>query len=108
MPKITKLPKSPETKIVALTKPPKEVGAEAAPVLYTNHVAITGSSWDVRLRMSQIEKVEDGQVTARVMATVYLSPQHAKAVADLLNRKLAEFDRLFPTWQNTSGADGKA
>lgn len=86
------------------TRKPEERGLDTAATLYANSVNIGASPWDLRFRFGQIEEADDTHLVIRQLATVYMSPQHAKAFAALLNQKIAEFETAMPNhWKFGDG-----
>lgn len=70
-------------------------GIDSTPVMYCNHVDLAASTWDLRIRLGQLEDVMDGQLIIQNLATVYMSPAHARAFANLLQEKLADYEKIW-------------
>jgi Protein of unknown function (DUF3467) len=64
-------------------------------VIYANSVRFATAPWDFSLVFGQtiVDKIDDVYIEDKV--TVTLSPQTAKAMADILNRNLADYERQF-------------
>ncbi len=67
------------------------VGSEG-PSFYTNNTSVETTLWDVRLRFAETLQIdrEKNLIRAREVASVRMSPQHAKVVARLLTEQLAK------------------
>lgn len=79
--------------------PRKSVTVEGAdiPTYYVNHVNVDLSSWDLRLRLGQIQGLEDGVLQVKEIAHVFLAHGHAKAVMQALKTSLEKIsDVHFP------------
>ena len=79
---------------------------------YVNNTSITGTPWDIALMLGRIVDIQDGAPIVEQFAQVYMSPQHAKAVAELLTKQLAHYEAthgVIPsTGYVTKGSVGKA
>ncbi len=60
--------------------------------IYVNSVNIERSSWDVRIRLGQIQTATEKELEIEELAHVYMSPQHAKAFADILNKSVRQWE----------------
>lgn len=65
------------------------VGRGEEAILYANSVQMEKSTHDVRMQFGVVQSVSAGEVTTRVLASVYLSESHARALLDLLTKVLA-------------------
>lgn len=65
--------------------------SEQLPYIYASGVEISTSPWDVTLRLSIREG--DTPKDVRLVATVVLSPQHAKVVAKLLAKNIDAYEQ---------------
>ncbi len=68
---------------------------EEAPTFYANNLVLQSSVWDVSLGFGLLTGTTEGTVTARSVVNVILSPQHAKAVSEILNRQIAHYEASF-------------
>lgn len=59
-------------------------GGESAPTLYVNSIRLTGTTWDLRMRCCLVESADDEKVINNVVANIFMTPQHAKELRDLL------------------------
>lgn len=66
---------------------------EGIQTLYSNCVRIDRSQWDLRFRFGQIQHVTKEEMAVQEQVYVYMSPQHAKAFAALLNRVLEGWEK---------------
>ena len=75
----------------------KEVysGVEEPPTYYSNSAEIGTSLWDIRINWGEIKEATKERILVKHLATVYMSPSHAKAVAELLNEKIKEYEETF-------------
>ena len=74
--------------------------ADDVPTYYANFMGIVGTSHDICLRFGLILESTPDKLEVEHVARVFMSPSHAKAVRDLLNRKIAMYERIFPGWKN--------
>lgn len=73
--------------------------ADDVPTYYANFMAVVGSQHDVCMRFGILLESTPEKLEVEHVARVFLSPTHAKAIRDLLNRKIAEYERVFPGWR---------
>lgn len=71
------------------------IDTELAPFFYVNNVSVKTSLWDVTLELERIVDLTDERLTARRVATIAMSPQHAQALAAMLTRQIARYERDF-------------
>jgi hypothetical protein len=73
------------------------LNADGAPSLYANNTGIETSVWDVKIRFAETLAVDHEQRITRVreLATVRMSPQHAKVVAGILIAQLENYEKRF-------------
>lgn len=64
------------------------VGKGDEPVLYTNAVQVIRSSHDVAIQVGVVLSATPDSVTTRVLASVYMSDSHARALLALLQQVL--------------------
>jgi hypothetical protein len=62
---------------------------------YANSVSVGMSIWDMRIRFAFAVVANDEVLKLRDVASIILSPQHAKALADLLNTRLNKYEEQF-------------
>ncbi len=66
------------------------------PVNYANHAEFQMSVWDIRIRFGRIEATRDGGAPeALPLASIILSPQHAKAVSKVFAEQIVEYEKRF-------------
>jgi flagellar protein FlaG len=70
-------------------------GFEEAPTLYANSVDILISVYDFQLLLGQIEEATEERLTIRAVAKVAMSPQHAKALANVLAENVSKYEEMF-------------
>ena len=64
---------------------------------YANSVQVRLSIWDFLLVFGTLEQETPEQVRVNNFQGVYLSPQQAKALANVLNHNLAQYEQSFGT-----------
>ncbi len=62
---------------------------------YANSIQVRVNLWDFLLVFGRLNQSADGQVSIEVFQGVYLSPQQAKALANVLNQNLAQYEATF-------------
>jgi len=65
--------------------------------IYANSVQIRVSVWDFLLIFGRIHQETPEQVSVENSAAVYLSPQQAKALWNILGQNLAQYEQTFGT-----------
>ncbi len=68
------------------------VGGGDVPSYYANAVRVMVSMFDFTLMVGQVGYREDGNLEMREALRLNLSPQHAKALAILLTRRVADYE----------------
>jgi hypothetical protein len=62
---------------------------------YANNVNIAVTPWDIRFTFGVIEEADAEHIVFENHTEVYMSPQHAKAFASVLARRIAEYESTF-------------
>jgi len=62
---------------------------------YANSVQVRVNLWDFFLMFGTISQTAPDSVTIHNFQGVYLSPQQAKALANLLNQNIAQYESAF-------------
>lgn len=70
------------------------VRVEELPTYYSNQALISLHPFDFRIEFRQSRAVDD-KVIAKPLVQVYISPQHGKALLDLLARQVARYEEAF-------------
>lgn len=71
------------------------VAAPSAPVYYVNNVNIDLSTWDVRLRVGQIQGVSGGNaLQVNEVAHLFMSHKHFKAVVQAMIDSAKKIDSM--------------
>jgi hypothetical protein len=65
--------------------------------IYANSVQVRVSVWDFQLAFGLASSETPDQVTIRNNAAVYLSPQQAKALWNVLGQNIAQYEQAFGT-----------
>ncbi len=65
------------------------------PVYYSNFAEIRLSVVDFRIRIGQMVDVHDSQLVADPLATIFMSPSHAKAFLALIQRNVARYEEKY-------------
>ena len=64
---------------------------------YANSVQVQKSVWDFRLTFGTAYQETAEQITINTFQTVYLSPQQAKALCNVLEQNLLQYEHTFGT-----------
>ena len=64
---------------------------------YSNSVQVRVSVWDFQLSFGQVSSEAPNEVTVRNHQSIFLSPQQAKALWNLLGQNLAQYEQAFGT-----------
>jgi flagellar protein FlaG len=83
---------------MAVTPTPTRVQLENAPDYregYANSVQVRASLWDFFLIFGTIQQAAPDSVSIRNFQGVYLSPQQAKALLNLLQQNLSQYESAF-------------
>ena len=75
---------------------------------YANSVQVRVSLWDFYLLFGTIQQQQPDSVTIKNFQGVYLSPQQAKALANLLNQNVAQYEKTFGEIKLAPGKSGEA
>lgn len=70
-----------------------QVGEQDLPSVYTNNVEVTATPWDFRLTFGEVVNATKSGITVRPNIRVVMSPQHAKAFANVLLNNVAEYEK---------------
>jgi hypothetical protein len=62
---------------------------------YANSVQVQKSVWDFRLTFGTAYQDKPEEVTIQSFQTIYLSPQQAKALCNLLGQNLVQYEHAF-------------
>lgn len=73
----------------------RSVNHPEKPTLYANNVSLRSSIWDFSLDFGMITEANDDELIVHNLATVILSPAHAKTVSQLLTRHVAMYEAQF-------------
>lgn len=79
-------------------QPPTKVNVVAAPdyrEAYANSVQVRVNLWDFLLTFGTIHQTAADNVNIQNFQGIYLSPQQAKALANLLNQNLSQYEAAF-------------
>jgi hypothetical protein len=74
-------------------RPTEKIVIENAPTIYVNSVQVEVTPWDFKLRLAQIGEASTDRLLLNELCFVYLSPQHAKALAMLLSQQVASYEK---------------
>lgn len=70
------------------------IGPEV-PYVYSNHAEINTSINDVKIDFGTAMKDRNNKIVFENSATVFMSPQHAKKLVDILNQQLIKYELMF-------------
>ena len=62
---------------------------------YSNSVQVRVSAWDFQLIFGLASAERPDEVTIRNLQAIYLSPQQAKALCQILGQNLAQYEQTF-------------
>ncbi|MDX2149479.1 MAG: DUF3467 domain-containing protein [Bryobacteraceae bacterium] len=62
---------------------------------YANSVQVRANLWDFFLMFGTLDQTAPDAVTIRNFQGIYLSPQQAKALANVLNQNLQQYETAF-------------
>jgi hypothetical protein len=62
---------------------------------YANSVQVRMSVWDFQLVFGTMQQVSPTEVDLNNFQAIYLSPQQAKALANILSHNLAQYEQTF-------------
>jgi hypothetical protein len=68
---------------------------EPFPVHYANSLELEVSPWDFKLYFGQIEEATAERLGILESVAVYVSPQHAKAITDILVAHIKTYEATF-------------
>jgi hypothetical protein len=71
----------------------ERIRSDEIPVHYANSVQVETSNWDLKLSFGRVLKADGNVVVVRDILDVYMSPQHAKATASVLNGAVERWER---------------
>jgi flagellar protein FlaG len=83
---------------MSVTPTPTRVQLENAPDYregYANSVQVRASLWDFFLIFGTIQQAAPDSVSIRNFQGIYLSPQQAKALLNLLQQNLSQYESAF-------------
>jgi len=63
--------------------------------LYSNHVAVRTTPWDLQLTFGEIKSVEEQRLEVEYQLAVNLSPQTAKSLLNVLSSQIDAYERQF-------------
>jgi hypothetical protein len=64
------------------------------PTFYANNAEVMVSTWDMRIRLGQIESVEADVITVKNVAVLFMSIEHARAFIERAVDSLNQWERL--------------
>ncbi|HVG26175.1 MAG TPA: DUF3467 domain-containing protein [Acidobacteriaceae bacterium] len=86
---MSQTPSSPENPRINLTRTPEYRDS------YANSVQVRLSVWDFHLVFGTLSQPSQDQVDIENVQGIYLSPQQAKALHNLLGMNLAQYEQTF-------------
>lgn len=67
------------------------------PAIYANNISLSVTQWDFRFVYGRIVHSDDKNVDIENEIMVYMSPQHAKAMSNILVENLKKYEETFGT-----------
>src|SRR5688572_10228991 len=89
-------------------RPVAMIPKDDVPVFYVNAVNFELSTWDVKMRMGQIDSADESLLRVAEHVRIFMSYSHARAFAQALNRLVEQIDRAERAGATTSIASSKA
>lgn len=80
---------------------------------YSNALQVHITNWDFQFEFGEMQPVSSETVQIRPVATLIMSPQHAKAMAGILSKNVAQYEKDFgeirfePADQKQTGPEKK-
>jgi len=71
------------------------IGIEDAPTYYANSVELSATPWDYRLRLGELIEASEERRVVKLLATVYMSPQHAKKLVSMWTEAIDHYEKSF-------------
>jgi hypothetical protein len=89
-------------------KAPRAISTDpSAPIIYTNSIQVRASVHDIMFYLGLADPANPDDVKTRLVGRVIMSPQHAKALAVILNKHMEAYEAAFgpiPTEPKAGGA----
>lgn len=63
------------------------------PGYYVNAVNIIVTNWDFRLLLGEVGPVSGGKVGIKPLASIVMSPEHTKALLQVLTKNVADYEK---------------
>lgn len=60
--------------------------------IYSNNVEVGVSAWDVRIKLGEIVEANDNRLDISILATLFMSPPHAKAFSKVLAENIKKYE----------------
>ena len=73
----------------------KRESTESAPSIYANNTEVAITTWDVRLKFGEIEKITENEILVAERVRIAMSPQHAKVFSRLLAEHIDKYEKAF-------------
>ncbi len=64
-------------------------------MVYANNASFRTSIWDIAVDFGTIEAADEQTIVVRNAVRVIMSPQHARVLAELLTKNVADYERQF-------------
>lgn len=65
------------------------------PTAYANNAQVTMSNWDFRIDFGEVVSADDKEIVIQQRIGVVMSPQHTKALAQVLTKNVEEYEKSF-------------
>jgi hypothetical protein len=76
--------------------PTHVIDQDRAPLIYADRVEMSVQYYDLKLKLQQIIRADQELgVVAREVATIAISPQHARTLAEMLARGVQQYEEAF-------------
>jgi hypothetical protein len=81
--------------VTSIGLPSVIIDQDKGPMIYADRVDVSVQYYDLKLRLHQILRVEDGRAVVREAGILVISPPHARALAELLRTSVDSYEKAF-------------
>lgn len=71
------------------------VNTDQAPRFYASNIEVLVSVFDFKFKLGEVQEISPEKLVIKDIAVIAMSPQHALALADILNARLADYEGKF-------------
>ena len=70
-----------------------EESKRSMPAIYANQIQVGFTPWDIQMMFRNVYIVDTGKTTIENVATIIMSPQHAKVMTQILIQHIMDYER---------------